>query len=852
MAGTLGERLWELRRIGQLHVNWFIVSLVGRDAIPAEDFRALEEYGRLPVAQSLEFTEQSYMLGRLKAILKNSEYKDLTFEDISSRFARFSEAEDSAVEQIKQRTLSVVRSFAQGLVDKMIDQELVDDANLNAEDDWTLITQTEMHRAKMMGSAQAIINKVDIYQNSDGIESLVSIVPAPDRCEDCAHHYIDKNGNPKVFPLSRLISMGSNADPGVKHTRKNGLHYLWKTTLPPLHPRCACRLVYIPPGMGWKDGRLQVLNKALYVGELKKAVDNSSLSATIKPPGPASTQGTTPAKPSSVPGVPAPGNVAGPGAPKQGGPQVEWEYYSGDGQPPSDGGWEKSPGGAWRRPKGSGGQGGATPEQEAQKKALKEQEAEQWNKSGKAPSIVRAHLSDGEISHTRPLNKADVGGGHVGLNAGTTLMVTIEGNGRGVMKPAREYSERVMSGNSFTEGCGTVPHGSDAQNEQDMYGFMTHMFGDGFCPVTVTREHEGKQKSVQQWAEGTHQGSKWLAENGKDLGENRVENVITTLMSKAAKPKQLEEKIGNMIFVDVVNNNNDRHTGNVQIVTDDNGAVTDILPVDNGNSFGNDLMGCKNTFAKEMASGGRKIKIPESTLQKAAKTSFGDMKRAMPGKKDWQVAQSMLRMRYMQHAMETDGHVDYSRLAPDIFSTKEHTGMPYSSFHVGKTKDMEGYYEAHDNRKLAHQQFEDFALDFIDSAASDSSHPDHAFAKEWQEKGVLMGPGSAVDPQSFRRAGKHKDYEKKVRAERATRKTVPAEAPAPEKTVVPVHDDAAGHANTIDASGGGKIQTTSERMSQPDDGTRETPIQRKRRLRKEQEKLGKSLYLADPSRTFGG
>lgn len=1227
MPRSLGERLQELRRIVRLHTNWLTVTLLGRDSISDIELQELEKYGKLPLDETIDFVKKSYILGRFRSMLKSSEYKTLNYESVEEQVAAagFTTLEEYALQHVKlhaadgvkglaadlaagafdrlkaatQATLNeasvrgIIRdTLALAIIEKQNSQKvastLAKDLKTDWSRDWRRVAETELHRAKIVGMAQAIVNKLGVYANSDGADSLVSIVPSSTRCDDCGSHFLDVKGNPRVFRLSHLLEQGSNADVGVKHTRSGGLHNHWKTTLPPLHPRCyskdtdvltrrgwipiydltiedevlsldpisrdlayvtvektmsyeneptlirfssrnfdlkvtkdhnmcglsdwqykhdrrsklqfwgarhtatsrhlyrssewigsmpvdlctfglsleefctfmgyylsegschpspgqinisqfkkeskeimwkslssmpwttctsvqkgiyvfhkqlwqylqqfgkshekfipeeikslpnkylnlfldayilgdgcrqrgsedfrgggfreevsvstsstrmaadigelflktgfrpsylfeepktvqhhnglytskhgqwritrcysqwasvasmaveeipyndtvycvelekfhtlyvrvegkcswsgncGCRIVYIPQGMGWESGKLQVVDERVYIEELKKAVDTGSVEATIKPPGPESSRGPAASvqsavSPPSMSGAPAPGNVAGPGAPKKNmGPAVEWEYYSGEGQPPAEGGWEQSPGGSWRRPKGSGKAGVAAPEIESQKRALKEQEATQWNKSSKPAATVVNHLSKGDISHTRPLSHDDVGSDSLGMGASEakTLMVVIDGNGRGVMKPAISLSkptwDRIANGEAYTEGGGTVPHGSFAQNEVDAYGYMTYMFGEGFCPATTMREHEGENKSVQQWAEGTQQSAKFVTQN-KAPGDR---NPIDTLMRTAADPDKLKEKMGDLIFADMAMNNNDRHMGNVQLVVNEDDRVEDLVPVDHGPTMANDFMGFKNSMALFLARGGHKIKVSDKTLQKSKNTTFGDIKRSMAGKKDWQCAQQLVRMRYAEHLMQTEGHIDYKRLETDMFlAGVDAPLMPNAGMQLsGKPSDIGDMIVREESRKLSHQMFEDFALDYLDSVSSDSTHPDHEFAKEWKDKGLLMGPGAVSDPEGHRASGKHKAYENSVRSQRKALGKIPELRERQAETTQQKEEPSDPFAATINPSGSGRIPTTSEAMNTAM-GT--APV---KRITK-----GFELYLADPNKPF--
>ncbi len=87
MSRSLGERLKELRRVVRLHTNWFTATLLGRDTLSDAELADLEAYGKLPMDESLDFVEKSYILGRLRATLKSSEYKRLNYEAVEEQVA---------------------------------------------------------------------------------------------------------------------------------------------------------------------------------------------------------------------------------------------------------------------------------------------------------------------------------------------------------------------------------------------------------------------------------------------------------------------------------------------------------------------------------------------------------------------------------------------------------------------------------------------------------------------------------------------------------------------------------------------------------------------------------------------
>lgn len=111
---------------------------------------------------------------------------------------------------------------------------------------------------------------------------------------------------------------------------------------------------------------------------------------------PAPAAKTAPAKPPKAPKVEAPTNPVG--RPK--GDGIEWDYYSGPGVPPPEGGYSQSPSGKWRRPKGSG--PGREPAQEDEEG--KEPDGEQAVADAKVKEAVRQHDPQDE---TDPLKNDD-------------------------------------------------------------------------------------------------------------------------------------------------------------------------------------------------------------------------------------------------------------------------------------------------------------------------------------------------------------------------------------------------------------------------------------------------------------
>lgn len=89
------------------------------------------------------------------------------------------------------------------------------------------------------------------------------------------------------------------------------------------------------------------------------------------------------------------------------GPAVEYDYWSGPGQPPAGGGWEQSPNGAWRRPKGMGGPkiGSAEPDKSAPSSTPKPASWEKYYEDAKPRGSSHGLLQDIEPDPSRDMSK---------------------------------------------------------------------------------------------------------------------------------------------------------------------------------------------------------------------------------------------------------------------------------------------------------------------------------------------------------------------------------------------------------------------------------------------------------------
>jgi hypothetical protein len=547
---------------------------------------------------------------------------------------------------------------------------------------------------------------------------------------------------------------------------------------------CGCRLVYIPKGMGWENGKLQVVDEDIYVEELKKAVDKTSLAPTITPPGPkttspkAPTPTTTPsvktsASPPSMAGAPAPGNVPGPGKPKSAVDPLAKTTLADDMSPcPFGGGDEcKSHGGNGAKHHKSDGaimeahrksmQQGAVPADPAAAqadKAREEQEAKNWNKTTRPHTETLSHLSNGEFAEVKDIKDGmssdDIAEararGAVGIN--DAFKVRIKDNGSAMMKPS-------PSDDRSTGDLGNCPAGRHHEHEAASYDYSLMMGLDSHVPPTSTREYNGQEHSMQQWLEGYNP-------LGATMGGGNLYKAALNA-APADKKDALKKKMDEIICLDLVSNNGDSH-GDQWMISED---FSDVRKIDNGVAFGNSMMGTKvsmhwHATVANAGSGG--FKLPEHMQERWKNMSFGDLQRGLGGRlQDWQVGQQFMRQQYLLHLQKTEGTLDPNKFLPTWPAGDE--SFPAHSNMWSKVKrgiDVGTTFSARDaERQLPHQLFEDFSKAWIEEAKNDPKSEFHGTAKQLDEIGIFMPPNSMNKVNEIRQAGKHREYEKnKVKA----------------------------------------------------------------------------------------
>ncbi len=766
------EQVKELVATIKLHVDWALFALIGPKAISDKDLYSLKQSGLLPLNTTAAMVENAFILGILQSILTRGQWQGLTYEELLQEAVRtHTPIEQLAIQAAELEAASTVKKLftdiAEGAYLQLakVQQEVITEATIQgiirdrvklallerksyqqlASDlahtletdwrrDWRRVAETELQRAKVRGHVHAIVNKVDVYQDSDGPDSRVSIVPAPDACEDCKYHYLEEDGNPKIFKLGDLLAAGSNADPGVSHKRSEGRHHHWKTTLPPLHPRCGCNITIVPDGFHWQGGKLRAIKP------LEKGVG----SPTVVPKGPPKPPGLP--KTPSLPGMAAPGNAPGPGRPPSlsstptrvgpkpasGGTKIKYEYWSGPGQPPPDGGWEQSETGAWRRPVGSGGAGSPMVDPMAHASPVSQQDpaehimaAAAWAQSPKPRHVVQDHMTYGDFGHVQDLGGGDTpnkldGKRHVNK----AYKVAIVGNGNAMWKPQPDKAT------STPARPGVVPVGTEYVREEAA-AKLDNLLELGVCPPTATRSYGGASGSLQAWAEFSspiHEiappdDSSFKGEDDPDgIPMAAVVKGDTFNPMKAAiqKHPELQEEFSKLVVFDLISNNTDRHHDNYLIKDTPEGMK--VVGIDHGLSFGTGVNGYRSHVHRDMHKAGYKVKIPDDLKTRLEGLTLGDFQRSLSDTpiEPWAATQSYLRTKYLLHLQETEGHIDFGKFVHSL-QTPTWQGADDVAALIKQNQEHGG---------TSDDLFQQWTRKYLYAATINPKHPDHEIAKD--------------------------------------------------------------------------------------------------------------------------
>ena len=132
-----------------------------------------------------------------------------------------------AIGDVVEKKLSLVEA-------KQVLKDVVKDYSTDLE----RIVKTELSMASSAGTHQAIVN---IFGAQDSELRVVFMTTRRENvCDFCHNQSYNADGSFKFYRMIDFAPSGAN----VNRSKKN-----WVLSIPPLHPRCHCLLIYIPKGM---------------------------------------------------------------------------------------------------------------------------------------------------------------------------------------------------------------------------------------------------------------------------------------------------------------------------------------------------------------------------------------------------------------------------------------------------------------------------------------------------------------------------------------------------------------------------------------------------------------------------
>lgn len=822
--------LRELRRSIKSRLNKLISEFAGDKFLTEEEKSDLREK---PSVES--FIEQAFFLGRLQAVVKKKEYSSLSLEKLQEykKDTSLSPEDLAALEQIQANAGAYIKELAShidrtvftalygsdseelgvAVVRDVLRHELADAirdkkhyadvaAKLSSKlkevhgKDWKLIARTELHQAKQRGVASMIKSGKGIYSVGGGPGAKVSVLTDTGRCKDCARLYETQDGSPKIFTLSELESNGTNAF--RNHSKQGGIHIHWVPVIPPSHPRCWCKLVFVPPGYEWRGRKLvkvsNDLQKAIESGSIKggsSGIPVWYLSKEDHPQRPAngvvretdkswvmqagvqvvdpdgavfdenSTKGSesksgstgTEAKDSGTRKL-SPKEQADPFVAASSIPDGATRALS---KPENESSGETRP--LPRRRKAdydyvsddSGyGRVGDTKigdrfvgEIQDLPNERYNREAKEWSaKNANNVEILRDHVYNGKLV---PDSVVPLGGGVT-----QSFVANIEGNGQVVLKP-----DPV---GILATGSNTIPAMGGAFREGAAYRFASFLGFEDLVPVTATRNNlrlSGTDISSTGELEEKRVSSHFFSV------QHKLDNAdsFTTLMEKNGYPEgmsyldvverkhpeqyeKIKEKAAVATIYQMLVNSNDFHGGNLLVNED----FSDFRLIDNSCAFATGFQDHKNVLLSAFRQSGEPLVIPDIMLDKLINLDYDSLEAELTdaGIEPWAVAQTYLRAKYLVYLQEKEGSLDYDKFLSTVGGLPQQSSWEYSHLgedNISEVAELE-FISRVASKTTPNDLFNSFARKWIEERLNDPSHPEHDVASKLWSISPLVRPGT--------------------------------------------------------------------------------------------------------------
>jgi len=138
------------------------------------------------------------------------------------------EKRQAQLETIRRR---LAQALEQGRTSHDLARDLASDTGRWTHD-WERIAETELQGAYSEG---IVVDAIDSY----GVEAQIARIPEAGACDSCRGLFLGEDGQPIVFDVGDLIANGTNV--GRRQAS-------WRPTIWPVHPRCRCDTMVVPPG----------------------------------------------------------------------------------------------------------------------------------------------------------------------------------------------------------------------------------------------------------------------------------------------------------------------------------------------------------------------------------------------------------------------------------------------------------------------------------------------------------------------------------------------------------------------------------------------------------------------------
>lgn len=252
--------------------SMMILTTLGNESLPDEDRLFLQGMGVNTdlVALQYPYYLQSFLLGRLAALLREPQMMQITRQDFNTyvkkkQFIPLSERErteygisremtynhlkglaDRVVGESRNRLLEenkkqiIQQTISDAVRDRKSIQSVISDLGHRTGDwgrDWKRIVVTEMQNIYNQGKAATLADKY-------GDEQLVWKQVLPMACRHCIRLYTTAGigSEPRIFKLSVLNANGTNIGRAVAD---------WLPVIGSTHPHCRCDLREVHKGQKW-------------------------------------------------------------------------------------------------------------------------------------------------------------------------------------------------------------------------------------------------------------------------------------------------------------------------------------------------------------------------------------------------------------------------------------------------------------------------------------------------------------------------------------------------------------------------------------------------------------------------